>query len=171
MVIKPQDNSATVLRVADIDNDSISRLLQRYDLTAEFLPEGATITASFWGAPEAGIVGKQVFVRPDTPVHSLLHEACHVICMTAERRASLYRDAGGDDPEESAVCYLQIILANFLSGVGAQRLIQDMDDWGYSFRLGSTALWFSDDAADARNWLLQQGLLGADDQPIFRLRS
>ena len=34
-----------------------------------------------------------------------------------------------------------------------------MDDWGYSFRLGSTRAWFEQDAGDARLWLLAQGVL------------
>ena len=50
-------------------------------------------------------------------------------------------NAGGDDLEESAVCFLQVILADFLDGVGRDRLMRDMDAWGYSFRLGSTAAW------------------------------
>ncbi|NIS90685.1 MAG: hypothetical protein GTN98_11520, partial [Woeseiaceae bacterium] len=49
-------------------------------------------------------------MRSDTPVHSLLHETCHIICMSRERRAELETDAGGDDLEEAAVCYLQVLL-------------------------------------------------------------
>jgi hypothetical protein len=116
------------------------------------------------------VVGRQVFVRGDTPVHSLLHEACHIICMSAERRDSLYRDAGGNDLEESAVCYLQVILADSMAGVGRERLMQDMDRWGYSFRLGSTTSWFNEDADDARSWLIDEGLLTAGNSPVFRLR-
>ena len=150
--------------------DAVTQLLERYGLVAEQLPDAAAISASFWGEPEAGIIGRQVFFRSDTPVHSLLHEVCHIICMSADRREALHRDAGGDDLEESAVCYLQIVLADFMAGVGQARLIHDMDAWGYSFRLGSTALWFADDAEDARAWLLQEGILSAADQPLFRLR-
>ena len=40
------------------------------------------------------------------------------------------------------MCYLQILLADALHGVGRERLMQDMDEWGYSFRLGSTRAWF-----------------------------
>jgi hypothetical protein len=34
-----------------------------------------------------------------------------------------------------------------------------MDEWGYSFRLGSTRAWFEHDAEDARLWLLGAGIL------------
>ena len=98
-------------------------------------------------------------MRPDTPLHSALHEACHWLCMDAGRRRGLHTDAGGDDIEECAVCYLQILLADRLPGVGRARLMQDMDAWGYSFRLGSAAAWFESDADDARAWLQERGLL------------
>jgi hypothetical protein len=111
-----------------------------------------------------------VFVRSDTPVHSLLHETCHIVCMPPERRRMLQRDAGGDDLEECAVCYLQIALADELPGAGKQQLMQDMDDWGYSFRLGSARRWFDEDAEDARSWLNDQGLLRADSRPTYQLR-
>ena len=166
---QPETNNK-VLRVSDVDAETFDRLLGRYGLTMERVSDAAPIDASFWGEPEAGIVGRTVFVRGDTPVHSLLHEICHIICMSAKRRDSLYRDAGGNDLEESAVCYLQIILADWLAGIGRTRLMQDMDRWGYSFRLGRTACWFADDADDARSWLLGEGLLAAENRLVFRLR-
>ena len=159
-----------ILQISDVDADVVDQLLARYGLVAERVPDAAPITASFWGEPEAGIVGRQVFVRSDTPVHSLLHEICHIICMSAERRDSLFRDAGGHDLEESAVCYLQVVLADSMDGVGRARLMQDMDRWGYSFRLGSTECWFADDADDARAWLIEEGLLTVENKPVFRLR-
>ena len=58
------------------------------------------------------------------------------------RRAALATDAGGSDDEESAVCYLQVLLARRLSGFGAERCLADMDAWGYSFREGSARAWF-----------------------------
>ena len=90
--------------------------------------------------------------------------------MTAGRRKILDRDAGGDDLEESGVCYLQIVLADFISNVGRDRLMLDMDAWGYSFRLGSTHRWFETDAADARRWLETNCLLTSDGQPGWALR-
>lgn len=159
-----------VLCVGDLGTTNVDKFLARFGLAAEWAPPGAPITASFWGEPEAGIAGKIVYVRADTPVHSMLHEVCHIICMPASRRERLHRDAGGDDFEESAVCYLQIVLANFLPGVGSSRLMADMDAWGYSFRLGSTAAWFGEDADDAREWLVRKRLISIDDMPSFTLR-
>ena len=91
--------------------------------------------------------------------------------MDDERRLNLNKDAGGDDLEESAVCYLQVVLADELDGVGRDRIMLDMDTWGYSFRLGSTARWFAEDAEDARQWLIDEALLEATGAPVFRLRT
>ena len=132
--------------------------------------DNESITGSFWGDSEAGIVGHCVYARRDTPLHSLLHEASHTICMPTERRASVHTDAGSDDLEEMAVCYLQILLADELRGVGRTRLMADMDAWGYSFRLGSAARWFAEDAEDALNWLIGKGIVGTDGLPTFALR-
>ncbi|MDP6992823.1 MAG: hypothetical protein QGF87_00585, partial [Woeseiaceae bacterium] len=72
--------------------------------------------------------------------------------------------------EEAAVCYLQIVLADYLPGVGRERLARDMDTWGYSFRLGSTVRWFEDDAGDAFDWLVEHRVLNPSGRPLFRLR-
>lgn len=137
----------------------LRRLLQSRGLALRVLPEGATIPGSYWGEPEAGLVGRELYVRPDTPVHSALHEACHWICMDAERRAGLHTDAGGTDPEEVAVCYLQCLLAEELAGYSREQLFRDMDAWGYHFMLGSAQAWFERDSQDARDWLQARGLL------------
>jgi len=163
-------NDVPVLTAGDIGAAAAQGLLDRYGLELVVSAPGTAIPGSYWGHREAGVIGRVVHVRPDTPVHSLLHEACHVICMDPERRRSLERDAGGDDLEEAAVCYLQVVLADWLPGVGRDRLMRDMDAWGYSFRLGSTRAWFTDDASDASDWLIRAGLLAADGAPIFRLR-
>lgn len=162
--------SATVMRLADTGVAPVAELLGAFGLAFEQLPPGADITGSFWGEPEAGIVARRVFARADTPIHSILHETCHVICMTADRRESLICNAGGDDLEESAVCYLQLVLSDYLVGAGRKRLMRDMDAWGYSFRLGSTFAWFHEDADDARRWLQEHGLLGDDECPRWILR-
>ena len=160
-----------VLTVRDIGSAALAGLLRRYDLELVEQGEHEDITGSFWGDSEAGIVGRQVYVRPDTPIHSFLHESCHVICMDEPRRAGLDRDAGGDDLEEAAVCYLQVLLADHIAGVGQERLMADMDSWGYSFRLGSTRAWFEGDAADARQFLLDHELIDGSGAPTFKLRS
>lgn len=157
--------------IAAIDvHEALTTLLSRFALVVESVPDEEPITGSFWGEPEAGLVGNRLYVRSDTPLHSALHEASHYICMTPERRAALHTNAGGDDLEESAVCYLQILLADALDGVGREQLMRDMDAWGYSFRLGNTARWFEDDADDARDWLREHRLIDADSQPCYRLR-
>ena len=160
-----------VLSVADIGEHSIAALLARYGLELVVQSPDEPITGSFWGDPEAGVVGRTVFARADTPLHSLLHEACHIICMDEARRSALERDAGGDDLEESAVCFLQILLADEIDGAGSDRLMLDMDAWGYSFRLGSTRAWFSEDAEDARLFLLKHKLIDDSGVPAWRLRS
>lgn len=160
-----------VLAIADVQLASIETLLARYHLSLHLQADDDDIIGSFWGDSEAGVVGCAVYVRDDTPVHSLLHETCHIICMSEERRACLETDAGGDDLEEAAVCYLQVILADQLDGVGRARLMTDMDAWGYSFRLGDTQSWFERDAEDARKWLIDHGLLGENDLPSFQLRA
>ncbi len=149
--------AADVLECGDVDRDALHALLDRFGLELRWIGDGGDIPGSHWGAPEAGLIGSAVFVRRDTPVHSLLHEACHSICMDDDRRRVLHTDAGGDDSEENAVCYLQILLADEIPGVGRDRLMEDMDRWGYSFRLGSTRAWFEGDAEDAREWLIARG--------------
>jgi hypothetical protein len=139
--------------------EALRALLAPHGLAVRVVPAGEPIPGSYWGEPEAGLIGDVLWLRPDTPLHSALHEAAHHVCMTPERRAALERDAGGDDAEENAVCYLQILWADRLPGVGRARLMADMDAWGYSFRLESAARWFEEDAADARAWLAARGLL------------
>lgn len=151
--------STDVLRLADIDPADLHALFGAHGLAIEWLARDADISGSYWGESEAGLVGDRLYVRPDTPLHSALHEACHWLCMDASRRAGLHTDAGGDDIEECAVCYLQVLLADRLPGVGRARLLRDMDAWGYSFRLGSAAAWFETDAEDARAWLAARGLM------------
>lgn len=148
-----------MLRWADSPQAEIRALLATYQLKLELVADNTPIPGSYWGDEEAGLIGSTVLVRDDTPLHSLLHEACHAICMGPHRRQTLHTDAGGDDPEENAVCYLQILLAEKISGFGSQRCCEDMDTWGYSFRLGSAQAWFLHDAEDAKQWLEQHQLL------------
>jgi hypothetical protein len=150
--------SPAVLRLRDIAFDAAAALLSRHDLALQRVDDGAPIPGSYWGEPEAGVIGHVVFARDDTPVHSLLHEACHLIVLPPQRRAAVHTDATDSDIEEDATCYLQIVLADALPGVGGARLMRDMDAWGYSFRLGSTRAWFEHDADDAKAWLVERGL-------------
>ncbi|MEN1958100.1 hypothetical protein WCD84_11105 [Luteimonas sp. MJ145] len=150
-----------VLVVGDVGFSEVAGLLSRQGLELVGVENGAPIPGSYWGEPEAGIIGSTVYARADTPVHSLLHEACHLIVLPPERRARVHTDATDSVPEEDASCYLQILLADALPGVGRDRLMADMDAWGYSFRLGSTRAWFERDADDARAWLEARGLLPA----------
>jgi hypothetical protein len=151
-----------MLRLAGLDRVAIGLLLDRYGLELRLVAPQESIPGSYWGEAEAGLKGSVLYARPDTPLHSVLHEAAHFICMTPERRTALDRDAGGDDAEECAVCYLQLLLARELPQSGFARACEDMDDWGYSFRLGSTRAWFEQDAEDARLWLLNEGVVNPD---------
>ncbi len=159
-----------VLRYADISAQGLENLLHRYGMKICCRVGDQTIPGSFWGDSEAGLVADEVHVRPDTPVHSILHEACHYICMDSARRSGLHTDAGGDYDEENGVCYLQILLADELAEMGRSRMWADMDAWGYSFRLGSAQAWFAHDAEDAQAWLISHGLIDATCQPTWLLR-
>ncbi|WP_462328721.1 hypothetical protein [Thiohalocapsa halophila] len=153
-----------------LPRQDLALTLERLGIVLTEVERLAPIPGSYWGAPEAGLIGHRLYVRGDTPLHSALHEACHYVCMPAARRCSLHTDAGGDDAEESAVCYLQIRIADQLPGVGAERLCRDMDAWGYSFRLGCAWDWYQQDADDARALLLHWGILAADGTPTWRCR-
>lgn len=160
-----------VLRVQGLDRVELAVLLAGYGLSLVLVAAEEAIPGSYWGDSEAGLRGDSVYARLDTPLHSVLHEASHYICMTPERRAGLDRDAGGDDLEEAAVCFLQVLLAGRLPGVGRERLFADMDAWGYSFRLGNTRDWFGRDAEDARAWLRRHGIIDATDELTRRART
>ena len=147
-----------VLRVRDLPFDAAVSLLSSHGLQLHRVDDDAPIPGSFWGEPEAGVIAHNVYVRGDTPVHSMLHEAGHLIVLPPERRAQVHTDATDSVIEEDATCCLQIILADDLPGVGRQRLMADMDAWGYTYRLGSTQAWFEQDADDARAFLRVRGL-------------
>ena len=128
------------------------------------------IPGSYWGDSEAGLIANKLYARLDTPIHSILHEVCHYICMDQQRRSRLDTNAEGDYDEENGVCYLQILLADELPDMGRERMMQDMDAWGYTFRLGSSKAWFEQDAEDALAWLQRYQLLD-QHQPTFQVRS
>jgi len=151
--------------------DRLRSLLSPYGLQIEWVSAAVPIPGSYWGESEAGLIGDRLYLRHDTPLHSALHEAAHFVCMTAPRRAALERDAGGDHSEENAVCYLQILWGDELPGVGRERILADMDAWGYTFRLGSAARWFEEDASDARQWLQSESILRENGALSGRCRS
>lgn len=138
-------------------------LISKYPLNVVNVAAGNTIPGSYWGECEAGLINSMLYVRNDTPLHSVLHEACHFICMDTDRRSSLDTDAGGTDVEENAVCYLQILLADLCDNSNKYSMMKAMDDWGYSFRLGSAQAWFEQDADDAKAFLQQHKIIGANE--------
>lgn len=139
--------------------DDAAALLRRYGLNLRRVADGDAIPGSYWGECEAGIIGSNVHARSDTPVHSLLHEACHLIVLPPERRAGVHTDATDSIDEENAVCVLQALLGDALPGVGRGRVLADMDAWGYTFRLGSAAAYVEQDADDAWAWLQARGFI------------
>lgn len=148
-----------MLTLADIDADALRALLGSYGLQLCDVADGEPIPGSYWGEREAGIIGACVHARRDTPVQSILHEASHLIVLPQERRAVVHTDATDSIDEENAVCVLQVLLADALPDVGRDRMLVDMDAWGYTFRLGSARAYVDDDADDAWAWLQRAGLV------------
>ena len=148
-----------VLTLGGIAFDDAAALLRGYGLALQRVADGDPIPGSYWGDCEAGIVGATVYARADTPVHSLLHEAGHLIVLAPERRAAVHTDATDSIEEENAVCVLQSLLADEIPGYGRDRLFIDMDAWGYTFRLGSARAYVEQDAEDAWRWLQTAGLI------------
>lgn len=155
-----------VLTLADIAFADVASLLASYDLQLRIVDDNAPIPGSYWGEPEAGMIGNVIYARMDTPVHSLLHEAAHLIVLDPTRRASVHTDATDSIEEEDAVCVLQSLLGDALDGVGADRILADMDAWGYTFRLGSAGAYVQHDAESAWRWLFDRGLVS----PARKLR-
>lgn len=158
------------LTCGELARETLTNLLSPYGIQVTYLDDVDKLPGSFWGDPEAGLIDNQLYVKPQTPLQSALHEACHYICMDQQRRDKLNTDAGGGYDEENAVCYLQILLSDLIPECGKQRMFADMDDWGYSFRLGSAQAWFEKDADDARQWLLSHQLINSQLKPTWQLR-
>ncbi len=119
--------SHSVLKVIDCSINDMEHLLKIYQLKFHLIDNNKPISGSFWGDSEAGLIDNKIYVREDTPIHSLLHETCHYICMDDTRRKNLDTNAEGNYDEENAVCYLQILLANDLTEMTSNRMMQDMD--------------------------------------------
>lgn len=147
--------------------DAAAALLARYGLQLQRVEAGIDIPGSYWGESEAGIVGANVYARDDTPVHSLLHEAGHLIVLPVDRRASVHTDATDSIDEENAVLVLQSLLAEQLPGYSRNRLFADMDAWGYTFRLGSARAYVEEDADEAWAWLIERGLVDDERRLVF----
>ena len=156
-----------MLTLGDIAAADVEALLAAYGLQLQRVEDDAPIAGSYWGEPEAGVIGNAVYARNDTPVHSLLHEAAHLIVLPPERRAVVHTDATDSIDEEDAVCILQALLGDALPGVGRARVLADMDAWGYTFRLGSAAAYFEHDADSAWQWLAMRGLVDAQARALF----
>ena len=159
-----------MVRYQDINPHTIQVLLCRYGLALQCVDEDRDIPYSFWGNPEAGRLAEQLFIRADTPIHSLLHESCHYICMPTAQRDLKVIDAKGSAMEENACCYLQVLLADKLQGYNREQLMQDMDAWGYSFRLGSARSWFMHDADEAKDWLINCEIINQQSEITWKLR-
>ncbi|MGH8445512.1 MAG: hypothetical protein ACREVL_09595 [Solimonas sp.] len=142
-----------VTRCAALGFAPLRALLEPLGLRVVEVADGAEIPGSYWGETEAGLIGNELHLRADTPVHSALHEACHWLCADRARRVDMHTNAGGEDVEEHAVCYLECLLAGRLPGYSRAQCFADMDAWGYNFILGSAQAWFERDAQDAIAWL------------------
>ena len=158
------------LTCGELAEDRLTTLLSPYNINVITINNDADLPGSFWGEPEAGLIENQLYVKPSTPLQSALHEACHYICMDQQRRSKLNTDAGGGYDEENGVCYLQILLSEFIPECGKERMFIDMDAWGYSFRLGSAKAWFEQDAEDAMQWLQNHQVIDLHQQPTWQLR-
>jgi len=161
----------TIINCSELPANALHTLLDPFNLKVKIVDNNQDIPGSFWGETEAGLIDNILYIQPNTPVHSALHEACHYICMDKTRRLRLDTNAGGDYDEENAVCYLQLLLSNHLHGYNLQQHFSDMDNWGYTFRLGSAKRWFLEDAEDAKQWLLDNKLINNDLTPSWQLRN
>ena len=161
----------SILRLCDITPAEIVGLLNKYNLDLVSVGLDTQIPGSFWGDEEAGLVGNKVYARPDTPIHSIFHESCHYICMSSNRREKLHTDAGGTQDEENAVCYLQLVLCSEVNCITPEKMMSDMDTWGYNFMLGSCKAWFEQDAEDSKQWLLNHHLINDSNKPTYKLRA
>ena len=157
-----------MLLLQHIDRFAVHGLLDCYGLQLQLVAPQEIIPGSYWGEREAGLIGDRLYARLDTPLHSVLHESAHFVCMSPERRAQLHTDAKGEVQEETAVCYLQVLMGDQLQCYSREQMFLDMDEWGYSFRLGSAAQWFHFDADDARLWLAHHHITDPVGQLTFQ---
>ena len=117
----------SVLCCADIKLTELASLIGNFSIQLHLIEDSKKIPGSWFGDPEAGIINNNLYVRSDTPVHSALHESCHYICMSPARRKNLHTNAGGDYDEENAVCYLSILLSEYINSFDQDRMLNDID--------------------------------------------
>ena len=55
--------------------------------------------------------------------------------------------------------FLQIFLSDCICCYSRSQIIQDMDNWGYNFRLGSTNEWLQQEAKDTMQWLQNYNII------------
>ncbi|MBL1320738.1 MAG: hypothetical protein COA63_006705 [Methylophaga sp.] len=164
------EDPTNVLNCDPKRQQQLSTLLKPYGINIEHVTDDQNIPGSFFGEREAGLIGNKLYLRHDTPVHSALHESGHYICMDPIRRGELDTNAEGDYDEENGVCYLQILLADHLPEMGKERMLTDMDSWGYTFRLGSAKAWFEQDSEDAKHWLINHNIIDDQQLPTWQNR-
>jgi len=165
-----ETDPTNVLNCDQQRQEELATLLKPYGIEIVHVADDENIPGSFFGEREAGLIGNKLLLRHDTPIHSALHESGHYICMDPARRAKLDTDAEGDYDEENGVCYLQILLADHIIEMGKDRMMSDMDSWGYTFRLGSAKAWFEQDADDAKQWLIHHKIINKQQYPTWQYR-
>src|SRR5690606_12224341 len=60
---------AEVLNLGDGHEGAARRVLGRYGLELRLVADGAPIPGSWWGEREAGLRGRALYARADTPLH------------------------------------------------------------------------------------------------------
>ena len=78
---------------------SLRSVLSLYGIKLIEVAVNLPIPYSFWGTPEAGRIKNKLYVRGDTPIHSILHETCHFVCMSKKQRNLDIFDAKGSFEE------------------------------------------------------------------------
>ncbi len=148
---EPAAANSRVTSLGDIEPAAIERLLTAFGLSLAGVAPGASIPGSYWGDSEAGLVGDRLFARADTPVHSLLHELGHYVCMDptaarcARHRCGRRRRRGSGRVLPAGVARRRACEASAASAAS-----RDMDTWGYSFREGSARAWLAGDGVPRR---------------------
>ena len=154
-----------------IDTDSLRTVLSFYGIELVEVGKHLSIPYSIWETSEAGRRKNKLYVLGDTPIHSILHETGHFVCMSKKQRCSDTIDAKGSFEEENATCYLQILLSDHVDGFNRKLHLINMDEWGYAFRLGSAAKWCCQDAEDAKSWLQSRQIIDRNECVTWKLRA